>query len=91
MTDKKNDIAELERQADAEQEILESRHKEEVKELEKKIKTLSSNLDMVKLKNKTDELKLRDDYKKADRLYGENINTYDLEMRDRMRQKEAMQ
>jgi predicted house-cleaning noncanonical NTP pyrophosphatase (MazG superfamily) len=45
---------------------------------------------MVKMKNKTDEMKLRDEYRKNDRLYGENINAYDIEMRDKMRQKESM-
>ena len=43
---------------------------------------------MTKMRNKNDENKLRDEYKKADRLYAENINNYDQDMRDRMRQKE---
>ena len=39
----------------------------------------------VKLKNKTDEVKLREDYKRADRLYTENLNSYDIEMKDKTR------
>ena len=64
---------------------------EEVKELKKKIDVTEANLNMVKGKNKTDEMKLRDEYRKNDRLYDENINAYDIEMRDKMRQKESMQ
>ncbi len=56
-----------------------------MKELKKKIDVTEANLNMVKQKNKTDEIKLRDEYRKNDRLYGENINAYDIEMRDKMR------
>ena len=56
--------------------------------LKKTIDQMEQQLNITKLRNKNDENKLREEYKKADRLYGENINTYDLEMRDKMRQKE---
>ena len=36
-------------------------------------------------------MKLRDEYRRNDRLYDTNIQTYDVEMRDKMRQMEAMQ
>jgi hypothetical protein len=90
MQDKAKEIGELDTEFKARQEVLEKKHLEEVKELKKKIDTTEANLNMVKLKNKTDEMKLRDEYRKNDRLYGENINAYDIEMRDKMRQKESM-
>lgn len=91
MQDKAKEIGELDSEFRSKQDALENQHKEEVKELKKKIDVTEANLNMVKQKNKTDEMKLRDEYRKNDRLYGENINAYDIEMRDKMRQKEAMQ
>lgn len=91
MQDKAKEIGELDSEFRSKQDALENQHKEEVKELKKKIDVTEANLNMVKQKNKTDEMKLRDEYRKNDRLYGENINSYDIEMRDKMRQKEAMQ
>lgn len=91
MQDKAKEIGELDSEFRSKQDALENQHKEEVKELKKKIDVTEANLNMVKMKNKTDEMKLRDEYRKNDRLYGENINAYDIEMRDKMRQKEAMQ
>lgn len=91
MQEKGKDIGELDNEFRAKQEALENQHKEEVKELKKKIDVTEANLNMIKQKNKTDEMKLRDEYRKNDRLYGENINAYDIEMRDKMRQKESMQ
>ncbi len=64
-------------------------HNAEVAALKKKIDTLEANLGQIKLKNKTDENKLREEYKKADRLYFENLNAYDAEMKDKTRQKET--
>jgi hypothetical protein len=90
MQDKAKEIGELDSEFRSKQDALENQHKEEVKELKKKIDVTEANLNMVKMKNKTDEMKLRDEYRKNDRLYGENINAYDIEMRDKMRQKEAM-
>ena len=90
MQDKAKEIGELDSEFRSKQDALENQHKDEVKELKKKIDVTEANLNMVKQKNKTDEMKLRDEYRKNDRLYGENINAYDIEMRDKMRQKEAM-
>ena len=90
MQDKAKEIGELDSEYKARQDALEKQHMEEVKELKKKIDVTEANLNMVKMKNKTDEIKLRDEYRKNDRLYGENINAYDIEMRDKMRQKESM-
>jgi len=42
----------------------------------------------VKQKNKLDEHNLRQEYKKADRLYTDNLQTYDLEMKELTRSKE---
>jgi hypothetical protein len=64
---------------------IEEAHVAEVTALKKKIETLEANLMQVKLKNKTDEVKLREDYKRADRLYTENLNSYDIEMKDKTR------
>jgi len=72
----------------ANHEALEKSHNEEVTFLKKKIDTLESSLSQVKLKNKTEETKLREEYKKADRLYSENLNNYDAEMKDQSRTKE---
>ena len=91
MQDKAKEIGELDSEFRAKQEDLEKQHTEEVKELKKKIDVTEANLNMVKQRNKTDEMKLRDEYRKNDRLYAENINAYDIEMRDKMRQKDSMQ
>ena len=64
---------------------IEEAHVAEVTALKKKIDALEANLAQVKLKNKTDENKLREEYKKADRLYSENLNSYDIEMKDKTR------
>ena len=64
---------------------IEDAHIAEVTALKKKIDTLESQYSTVKLKNKTDENKLREEYKKADRLYSENLNSYDVEMKDKTR------
>ena len=64
---------------------IEEAHVAEVTALKKKIEALEANLAQVKLKNKTDENKLREEYKKADRLYSENLNAYDIEMKDKTR------
>jgi lambda repressor-like predicted transcriptional regulator len=64
---------------------IEDAHVAEVTALNKKIGVLEANLKEVKLKNKTEETKLREDYKKADRLYSENLNSYDIEMKDKTR------
>lgn len=64
---------------------IEDAHIAEVTALKKKIDTLDSQYTAVKLKNKTDENKLREEYKKADRLYSENLNSYDVEMKDKTR------
>jgi hypothetical protein len=64
---------------------IEDAHIAEVTALKKKIDTLEGQYNMLKQKNKTDEHKLREEYKKADRLYSENLNSYDLEMKDKTR------
>jgi len=64
---------------------IEDAHVAEVTALNKKIAVLEANLREVKQKNKTEETKLREDYKKADRLYSENLNSYDIEMKDKTR------
>ena len=64
---------------------IEDAHIAEVTALKKKIDTLESQYTIVKGKNKTDENKLREEYKKADRLYSENLNSYDVEMKDKTR------
>lgn len=50
-------------------------------ELEKKIGE-------IRLKNKTDEDKLRADFKKADSNYQESINIYDADMKEHTRDRE---
>jgi hypothetical protein len=42
----------------------------------------------VKLKNKQEETKQREEYKKADRMYSENLNNYDQDMKEQTRNKE---
>lgn len=39
-------------------------------------------------RNKREETKLREEYKKADRLYSENLANYDAEMKEQTRNKE---
>ena len=64
---------------------LEESHIAEVAALKKKIDGLEANLLQLKLKNKTEENKLREENKRADRLYTENLNAYDIEMKDQTR------
>lgn len=45
-------------------------------------------MNQVKSKNKAEETKLREEYKKADRLYSENLNNYDQDMKEQSRNKE---
>jgi hypothetical protein len=85
------EIKEITEASNAQLEALKTQHADQMAALKKKIETLETNLSQLKLKNKTDETKLREEYKKADRLYSENLNTYDADMRDRTRQKETMQ
>ena len=59
--------------------------------LKKRIDVLENSLSMVKLKNKTDETKMREEYKKSDRLYSENLANYDAEMKDQSRSKDQAQ
>lgn len=42
----------------------------------------------MRFKNKTEEDKLRADFKKADSNYQEAINTYDAEMKEHTRERE---
>jgi hypothetical protein len=79
------DIENLNKESAKRHKDLEEGHISEVTALKKKIDALEANLLQVKLKNKTDENKLREEYKKADRLYTENLNTYDIEMKDKTR------
>lgn len=72
----------------ARNDALEKRHKERVDALSKRINELDSTLNQVKLKNKTEETKMREEFKKADRLYSENLANYDAEMKDQTKSKE---
>lgn len=65
----------------ARSEMLEKRHKDKCDRLQKEIKTLEDTLNQLKLKNKTEELKMREDYKRADRVYTDNLQNYDAEMK----------
>jgi len=91
MTKKENEIKELDGDFTAKKDALENQQKEEVKDLKKKIDTMEAKLTGVKSENQKAEMKLRDEYRRNDRLYDTNIQTYDVEMRDKMRQMEAMQ
>lgn len=91
MTLKENDIKALDGDFQAKKDVLENQQKEEVKDLKKKIDTLEAKLTGVKSENQKAEMKLRDEYRRNDRLYDTNIQTYDIEMRDKMRQMDAMQ
>lgn len=68
--------------------MLEKHHNEEVTALKKKIDNFESQLSQLKYKNKAEETKLREEYKKADRLYSENLLNYDAEMKEQTRNKE---
>ena len=81
-SNKEKELKELNDIAKANHEQLEKSHKEEIAALEKKIKDLDTQLTNVKGKNNLDEKKLRDEYKKADRLYSENLANYDAEMKE---------
>ena len=50
--------------------------------MNKKIDEFSLKLNDVKARNKAEENKLREDYKKADRAFSENLSTYDTEMKE---------
>lgn len=91
MTKKENEIKELDGDFLSKKDALENQQKEEVKDLKKKIDTLEAKLTGVKSENQKSEMKLRDEYRRNDRLYDTNIQTYDVEMRDKMRQMDAMQ
>ena len=52
---------------------------------------LEKQLKEVKDRNKVDETKLREEYKKSDRLYSENLANYDAEMKEQTRNKEQAQ
>ncbi len=49
--------------------------------LKKSIEDLENKLAFIKNKNKTEEQKMREDFKRADRVYTENLNNYDAEMK----------
>lgn len=49
--------------------------------LKKQIEDLENKLQFIKTKNKTEEQKMREDYKRADRVYTENLTNYDAEMK----------
>ena len=83
------EIKELNDRSARQHKEIEEAHVAEVTALNKKIIILENNLKDVKAKNKTDENKLREEYKKADRLYSENLNSYDIEMKDKTRQKDT--
>jgi chromosome segregation ATPase len=85
MTKKENEIKELDGDFTAKKDALENQQKEEVKDLKKKIDTMEAKLTGVKSENQKAEMKLRDEYRRNDRLYDTNIQTYDVEMRDKMR------
>jgi len=38
-------------------------------------------LNQIKAKNKAEEAKMREDYKRADRVYTDNLQNYDAEMK----------
>lgn len=85
---KENDMRRLNEISRQNHEQLESMHKDEVTALNKRINTLEAQLKEVKTKNKTEELKMREEYKKADRLFTENLGNYDAEMKDQTSKKE---
>jgi hypothetical protein len=73
MTLKENDIKALDGDFQAKKDVLENQQKEEVKDLKKKIDTLEAKLTGVKSENQKAEMKLRDEYRRNDRLYDTNI------------------
>ena len=73
MTLKENDIKALDGDFQAKKDVLENQQKEEVKDLQKKIDTLEAKLTGVKSENQKAEMKLRDEYRRNDRLYDTNI------------------
>ena len=68
MTKKENEIKELDADFQAKKDVLENQQKEEVKDLKKKIDTLEVKLTGVKSENQKAEMKLRDEYRRNDRL-----------------------
>lgn len=63
---------------------MEEKHNTEVINLNKEIDKLTKNLTQLKKRNRDDEIKAREQMKKADLAYHDNINTYDQEMNDNM-------
>ncbi len=43
---------------------------------------MTTSLNDVKARNKAEESKMREEYKKADRTFSENLATYDAEMKE---------
>ena len=64
---KESNLKELNDQGRKNYEDLEKEHKGSVARLKKEIETLENNLAQIKLKNKGEEHKMREDYKKSDR------------------------
>ena len=62
-------------------EMLAKRHNDKCDRLNKDIKALEEQLNQIKAKNKAEEAKMREDYKRADRVYTDNLQNYDAEMK----------
>ena len=77
-------LKDLNEQGELKKQSMEEKHKDEVVRLEKQITTLSKKLADLKKRNRDDEVKAREQMKKADLAYHDNINTYDQEMNDNM-------
>ena len=60
---------------------MKKNHDDKVDRLKKTIDAMESNLRDLKARNKQDEQKLREDYKRADRVYTDNLQNYDAEMK----------
>ena len=88
-TDKERELRELNEISKVNHEALSKQHTEEVTSLKKKIDQLEKMQAEVKNKNKLDETKLREDYKKASTLYTENLNIYDQDMKEQTRSKQT--
>lgn len=65
---------------------MDEKHKDEVARLNKEIQKLTTTLGELKKNNKNEETKSREQMKKADLAYHDNINTYDTEMSDNMKE-----
>ncbi|CDW86748.1 iq domain-containing protein d [Stylonychia lemnae] len=70
---------------------LKKTHDETVDRLKKSIANFENQLAELKKQNKTDEQKLREDYKRADRVYTDNLQSYDTEMKQQSKAKEQTQ